>query len=96
MVTRNYHLMVVCSLILLMILSGGILASNGVSADDVVDVVNLTLAVSCSVSETVDTAHTTTLNNDQYKTNIGTTTFNVFCNDKDGYSIYAIGYSGDT
>ncbi|MBQ3436376.1 hypothetical protein IJG26_00220, partial [Candidatus Saccharibacteria bacterium] len=35
-------------------------------------------------------------NNDQYKTNIGTTTFNVFCNDKDGYSIYAIGYSGDT
>ena len=73
-----------------------VLLSSPTSADDVVDVVNLTLAVSCSVSETVDTAHTTTLNNDQYKTNIGTTTFNVFCNDKDGYSIYAIGYSGDT
>ena len=31
-----------------------------------------------------------------YETDIKTTTLKSFCNDQGGYSIYAVGYSGDT
>ena len=77
----------------------GLASNNGVSADDsVVDLINITVPTSCSFAETVDdnNVYTATVRNNEYEDDIGHTTFKVFCNDKDGYSIYAVGYSNNT
>jgi hypothetical protein len=37
--------------------------------------------------------HNATINNGTYASDIGTTTIKAFCNDKDGFAIYAIGYT---
>ncbi|MBR3180024.1 hypothetical protein IKF57_00620 [Candidatus Saccharibacteria bacterium] len=66
------------------------------SATDAIDTVTITIPVSCTMSNTVDTAHSGTIVNGTYKADIGTTTFKTICNDDNGYSIYAIGYSDDT
>ena len=75
------------------------LISYPVSANDtVVDKVNITVPMSCSFSDEVistDTPHTKTMQNNDYQSEIGTTTFKTYCNDLSGYSVYAIGYSND-
>ena len=50
----------------------------------------------CSMTATIDSGneHTATMINGQYKENIGLTTITTFCNDPNGYAIYAIGYTG--
>ena len=53
---------------------------------------------------TVNTAHTATLNpgtwsgasGTTYENGIGKTTLTTFCNDNNGFSVYAIGFTGDT
>ena len=75
------------------------LLSNNVSADDDIDKVNIVVPSSCSFSDEVipgDTEHSATMHNNEYKSDIGTTTFKAYCNDNNGYSVYAIGYSNDT
>ena len=79
----------------LSILSFLILSSSSTSASDHVSNVSVTVPVSCNIASTLNTAHTATINPGQYKENIGTTTFKVFCNDNTGYAIYAIGYSNE-
>ena len=75
------------------------LISSPVNANDtVVDKVNITVPMSCSFSDEVistDTPHTKTMQNNDYQSEIGTTTFKTYCNDLSGYSVYAIGYSND-
>ena len=82
------------------VMIGLILAGSPVLADNdtVVDQINITVPASCSFSDEVisgDTAHTRTVQNGQYQSEIGTTTFKTYCNDLSGYSVYAIGYSND-
>ena len=75
------------------------LLSNNVLADDDIDKVNIVVPSSCSFSDEVipgDTEHSATMHNNEYKSDIGTTTFKAYCNDDNGYSVYAIGYSNDT
>ena len=50
----------------------------------------------CSMTATIDSGneHTATMINGQYKEDIGKTTIQTFCNDPNGYAIYAIGYTG--
>ena len=57
----------------------------------------------CSLTATVDTAHTASLingiysgGNDYYPNGIGQTTLTAFCNDASGFAIYAVGFSDDT
>ncbi|MDO4746967.1 MAG: hypothetical protein Q4A70_01305 [Candidatus Saccharibacteria bacterium] len=76
-------------------LSGATLLSTGVSADDVIDQINITVPESCSVEGIVAPEHTKTVQNNNYYSGIGTTTFTTYCNDNNGYAIYAIGYSND-
>ena len=64
--------------------------------EDAIDVINVTVLSSCTITNTVDTAHETSLIPGNYESNIGTTTFKTICNDADGYAIYAIGYGSDT
>ena len=84
-------------LIFVLAVAGGVLSSS-VHADDVVDEINITVPVSCSFAETVsgNNTYAVSVMNNEYEDDIGHTTFKVFCNDKDGYSIYAVGYSEDT
>ena len=77
------------------LLSGLVLASNSVSAEDVVDQINITVPVSCTLSGTGQGTHNETIENGTYESNIGTTTIKAFCNDNTGFAIYAAGYTGD-
>ncbi|MBR2741579.1 hypothetical protein IKD98_02385 [Candidatus Saccharibacteria bacterium] len=76
-------------------LSGIILTSTFVSADDVVDEINITVPVSCSISGTGMNSHNATIANGQYNSAIGETTIKAMCNDSEGFAIYAIGYTDD-
>ena len=77
-------------------LSGGILASSSVSADDsAVSNIAITVSASCTLSGTGQNSHNADINNGTYTTDIGTTTLKAFCNDSEGFAIYAIGYTGE-
>ena len=69
---------------------------------------SITVESTCSMTATVNTAHTATLvngiysgsyttnNTKPYEEGIGETTIQTFCNDQNGYAIYAIGFTNDT
>ncbi len=89
------------SIILLLtitLLSGAVLISSTVSADDntsVVDQINITVPISCTLSGTGMDTHNANINNGLYVPDIGTTTLHAFCNDNEGFAIYAAGYTGN-
>ena len=64
--------------------------------DSVVDEVNITVPVSCTISGTGMNTHNATINNGQYNSAIGETTMKAFCNDAEGFAVYAIGYTDNT
>ena len=73
------------------------LSSSGVFAtdnNDVVDQINITVPVSCTLTGT-NLQHTTSIQNNQYKTDIGSATIKATCNDTNGLAIYAIGYTNE-
>ena len=59
------------------------------------DNVQLVLSTSCTVNAVVTSEHTASLNGGQLDNNVGNTKLSAFCNDNNGYSIYAVGSSGD-
>ena len=69
---------------------------NTTHATGVADQINVTIPVACSLTSIVDSAHTTTVENSAYEDEVGETTFKVFCNDAEGFSVYAVGYTDDT
>ena len=72
------------------------LASTNTSADDsVVDDISITVPMSCTLSGTGMNSHNATVNSGTYQADIGTTTLKAICNDNGGFSIYAIGYTGE-
>ena len=74
-----------------------LLNATGVYAEsDAIDTVTVTVPVSCSITNTVDTTHTATVEVGTYTEDIGETIFKVLCNDSNGFAVYAIGYSDDT
>lgn len=80
---------------LLTIAIGLTLASGVVFAEDAVDDVSITVPVSCTMSGVGMNSHTASLNPGEYNSHIGETTMKVFCNDNEGYAVYAIGFTGD-
>ncbi len=60
------------------------------------DSVSLTLPSACTISASIISAHNATLVNGQYEGDIGNTKVNAYCNDNNGYNIYAIGSSNDS
>ena len=92
----NSTLIIIGIPIAAMILSGAVLASSYVSAEtDVVDEINITVPVSCSISGTGMDSHNANIANGIYTADIGTTTLHAFCNDNEGFAIYAAGYTGN-
>ncbi len=70
------------------------MASSTVSADDsVVDQINITVPVSCTMSGTGMNTHNAEIQNGTYTADIGTTTLTAFCNDNNGFAIYAVGFT---
>ena len=55
------------------------------------DSLAISVPSSCTLSSSVDETHSASIVNGTYKDNIGRTTLTTFCNDKNGYSVYAIG-----
>ena len=82
---------------LLLFLMGVSCAVKTVSADggEVTDQINITVPVSCTMEGTGMLSHTAEITNGIYESDIGTTTLNVYCNDAEGFSIYAAGFTGD-
>ena len=89
-------LLVVLFLVSFTSLSALILSSSFASADDntvVIDDINITIPTACSIQGTGNNSHNATINNGTYVSDIGTTTIKAFCNDSEGFAIYAIGYT---
>lgn len=82
------------TLLTLTILSGVFLSLPSASAD-VVDNISVIVPKSCSMSSTLSSAHSTDINNGHYLDNIGETVIKATCNDAEGFSIYAIGFTDD-
>ena len=77
-------------------LSGAILSSAYSFADDaVIDDVAIAVPVSCTMLGTGTNSHTANVPNGTYLADIGTTTLKIYCNDSSGFSIYAIGFTGE-
>ena len=66
-----------------------------VNANSVTDEISITIPASCSLTNTVSSAHTATIETGVYQENIGETTFKVFCNDSEGFAVYAVGFTND-
>ncbi|MBR0467430.1 hypothetical protein IJJ53_00730 [Candidatus Saccharibacteria bacterium] len=84
----------------LLIVSGFILSLPHSSATDSsissgTDNIQLNLSTSCTINAVVTSEHTVNLNGGQLDNNVGNTKLSAFCNDNNGYGIYAIGSSGD-
>ena len=87
---------ITAGLVIITLLSAGFLCSNTVSADtSVTKNAKIIVPPVCSIGATGMNTHTTTVEIGTYKTNIGTTTATVTCNDSEGFSIYASGFTGD-
>lgn len=83
--------------ILVGLVFGGFVSDNVLADDNVViDKVNVAVPMSCTLSGTGMTSHTARIPNGIYEDDIGTTTLKVFCNDNNGFAIYAAGYTGNT
>ena len=98
--TEYYHVLtfkVSLGLVAATLLSVAVLSGSKVSAtdDSVVDEINITVPVSCTLSGTGMDTHNANINNGLYVPDIGTTTLKAFCNDNAGFAIYAAGYTGN-
>ena len=59
------------------------------------DSLSFSISSSCTLSSVVDSSHTAELINGTYTNDIGKTTITTLCNDGNGYSVYAVGYSNN-
>ncbi len=88
------------------LIGGGLTLAAGISSitspgtvfadSDMTTDVSITIPASCTYSATTNGEYQATITPGNYNGNIGNNTFNIVCNDSNGYSVYAIGYSGDT
>ena len=69
--------------------------SGANAATSAVDEVTITVPASCSLTNTIGSPHTATIETGVYQDDIGETTFKVFCNDNEGFAVYAVGYTND-
>ena len=93
----NIELMAPLGMVGVTILTGAFLMSSVVKADntDVVDEINITVPVSCTMSGSGINTHNAEIQNNTYEDDIGVTTLHAFCNDNGGFAIYAVGYTGN-
>ena len=105
----NHHIEL-CSVVLVLCLlnivltTGIVLASNTTTAESSTSTASVTVPEACTMTSTNNTPHTATLSpntysgasGSDYQNGIGKTTLTVVCNDYNGFSIYAIGFTGNS
>ena len=57
---------------------------------------SVTVGEACSMTGSGMNSHSAEIPNGTYQDEIGTTTIKITCNDSAGFSVYAVGYTGDT
>ena len=102
---RHLDVTITSVLILTTIITGAVASSARVGAEDITDVTDnasVTVPASCSMTATVESEHSASIPNgiysgssDYFPNGIGKTKIATFCNDNNGYAIYAIGFTGD-
>ena len=94
-IKRPYLLTI--SLLSLTALSAIALSSTVSATDntDAVDNVSIGVPISCSLEGTGMTSHNASIPNGTYTADIGSTTLKAYCNDDEGFAIFAAGYTGD-
>ena len=87
------------------VIIGSLVLSTNVSAEDsAVTVTTVTVPIACTMRGIGTDSHTATLtpntysgaSGSEYANGIGKTTLTAICNDDNGFSIYAIGYTGNS
>ncbi|MBR3248877.1 hypothetical protein IKF89_02495 [Candidatus Saccharibacteria bacterium] len=90
------------------VLSMSTVSATDVASDSKSSTASVTVKATCSMTANVTTEHTATLPNGiwsgdytsggvkPYENGIGSTTIQTFCNDPNGYGIYAVGFTGGT
>ena len=101
----NHHIELCSKIIVLCLLSivlttGIMLSSNITKAESSSANAAVTVPEACTMTSTNNTPHTATLSpntasGSDYENGIGKTTLSVVCNDYNGFSIYAIGFTGN-
>ena len=79
----------------LLFLSATTSATDTPSASDSADA-SVTVGEACSMTGSGMSSHSAEIPNGTYQDEIGTTTIKITCNDSAGFSVYAVGYTGDT
>ena len=69
-------------------------ATDAPSASDSADA-SVTVGEACSMTGSGMSSHSAEIPNGTYQDEIGTTTIKITCNDSAGFSVYAVGYTGD-
>ena len=78
----------------LTVLVGMWMLSSRVQANDTVQSqASVTVASSCQLNSTINSAHESDVTPGTYEHDIGKTTISATCNDANGYAVYAIGYT---
>ncbi|MBR2741463.1 hypothetical protein IKD98_01770 [Candidatus Saccharibacteria bacterium] len=96
-VKSNPVSIVLGGLVAVAIISGFYLFDSFVSAGTgLVDEINITIPVSCTLSGTGMNTHNANIANGTYTADVGATTLKAFCNDSEGFAIYATGYTENT
>lgn len=70
-------------------------SATGSSSGSGTDSLTISISSSCTLSSVVNTDHSDDVKAGTYKDNIGKTTIKTTCNDNNGYSIYANGYTNN-
>ena len=104
-ISNKLDITVTGALILTTIITATVASSVRVGAEDITDVTDtasVTVPASCSMTATVESEHSAFIPNgiysgssDYFPNGIGKTKIATFCNDNNGYAIYAIGFTGD-
>ena len=93
---KNKFILGAGSLVAVTIIAGTFLSSVSVSADDtIIDNVSVSVPVSCTMEGTGMNSHNASIPNGTYQDDIGTTTLKAYCNDSEGFAIYAIGFGNE-
>lgn len=82
-------------LLMATIISGKLLITSVSYAEVEQADATVTVSSACTMFRESTTPHVASANISSYTENIGTTRLKTICNDKDGYAIYAIGYSNN-
>ena len=94
---NSFEYIIVGILVSVTVMAGAFLSSSRVSADEMTVTKNASVTVpdACTMTGSGMDSHTAEVANGTYVSEIGSTTLKITCNDGGGFSVYAIGFTGD-